>query len=190
MLSRSRVGTVINLFYRDMPRLSVDIDLVYLPIEDREATLKGVDTTLEQIRADLLRDLRGVASKGSPAAAPTTPASSCARAAPRIKIETSPVARGTVHGSELRHVSQKVEEAFGFAEMLIVSFEDSFGGKRHAADDRQHPRDLFDVKLLYEHEGLTDALYRSSLIYVASSGCPPHELVKPPSPCSTPSSKS
>ncbi|WP_371814270.1 nucleotidyl transferase AbiEii/AbiGii toxin family protein [Ensifer sp. ENS03] len=53
-------GTAINLFYRDMPRLSVDIDLTYLPIEDRETTLKGIDTTLEQIRDDLLRNLRGV----------------------------------------------------------------------------------------------------------------------------------
>lgn len=46
-------GTAINLFYRDMPRLSVDIDLVYLPIEDRETTLKGIDATLERIREDL-----------------------------------------------------------------------------------------------------------------------------------------
>jgi hypothetical protein len=29
-------GTAINLFVRDLPRLSVDIDLVYLPIENRE----------------------------------------------------------------------------------------------------------------------------------------------------------
>jgi len=28
-------GTVINLFHRDLPRFSVDIDLVYLPIEPR-----------------------------------------------------------------------------------------------------------------------------------------------------------
>jgi hypothetical protein len=30
-------GTAINLFLRDMPRLSVDIDLTYLPVEDRPA---------------------------------------------------------------------------------------------------------------------------------------------------------
>jgi len=35
-------GTALNLFVRDMPRLSVDIDLVYLPIEDRDTTLKNV----------------------------------------------------------------------------------------------------------------------------------------------------
>jgi len=35
-------GTAINLFIRDMPRISVDIDLTYLPIEDRETSLKGI----------------------------------------------------------------------------------------------------------------------------------------------------
>ena len=43
-------GTAINLFYRDMPRLSVDIDLTYLPIEDRDATLAGIDEALDRIR--------------------------------------------------------------------------------------------------------------------------------------------
>lgn len=35
-------GTAINLFIRDMPRLSVDIDLTYLPIEPREQFLKNI----------------------------------------------------------------------------------------------------------------------------------------------------
>jgi hypothetical protein len=76
-------------------------------------------------------------------------------------------------------VSNSVEKQFGFAEMQVLAFEDLFGGKLHAAVDRQHPRDLFDVKLLYENEGFTDALFRTFLIYVASSGRPPHELLKP-----------
>lgn len=69
-------------------------------------------------------------------------------------------------------MNENVEETFGFAEMQVVSFEDLFGSKLHAAVDRQHPRDLFDVKLLYQNEGLTDALFRTFLIYVASSGAP------------------
>lgn len=96
-----------------------------------------------------------------------------------IKIETSPVTRGVVHDPEPRQVSAAVEDEFGYAEMNIVSFEDLFGGKLHAAVDRQHPRDLYDVKLLYENEGLTDELFRTFLIYVASSPRPPHELLNP-----------
>lgn len=63
--------------------------------------------------------------------------------------------------------------------MQIVAFEDLFGGKLHAALDRQHPRDLYDIKLLYEHEGLTDDLFRTFLIYIASSPRPAHELLDP-----------
>lgn len=96
-----------------------------------------------------------------------------------VKIETSPVTRGVVHDPERRAVSATVEDEFGYAALQVVSFEDLFGGKLHAAMDRQHPRDLFDVKLLYENEGLTDALLRTFLVYVASSPRPAHELLRP-----------
>ncbi|MET3616145.1 putative nucleotidyltransferase component of viral defense system [Rhizobium aquaticum] len=172
-------GTAINLFYRDMPRLSVDIDLTYLPIEDRETTLKNIDTILDHIREDLLRNLRGASVQRIAGGGNNDTRLLVRQGNAEIKVETSPVARGTVHPPERRRVSEKAEEAFGFAEMQVVSFEDLFGGKLHAAVDRQHPRDLFDVKLLYENEGLTDALFRTFLIYVASSGRPPHELVRP-----------
>lgn len=172
-------GTAINLFYRDMPRLSVDIDLTYLPIEDRETTLKNIDAILDHIRKDLQRNLRAVSVQRIAGGGNNDTRVLVRQGNAEIKIETSPVARGTVHPPERRRVSPSVEDVFGFAEMQVVSFEDLFGGKLHAAVDRQHPRDLFDVKLLYENEGLTDALFRTFLIYVASSGRPPHELVKP-----------
>ncbi|BCH67981.1 MULTISPECIES: nucleotidyl transferase AbiEii/AbiGii toxin family protein [Rhizobium/Agrobacterium group] len=172
-------GTAINLFYRDMPRLSVDIDLTYLPIEDRDTTLRGIDAALDRIRDDLLKNLRGVDVQRIAGGGNNDTRVLVRQGATEIKIETSPVARGTVHLPELRAVTDGVAEAFGFAEMQVVSFEDLFGGKLHAAVDRQHPRDLFDVKLLYDNEGLTDALFRTFLIYVASSGRPPHELIRP-----------
>ena len=42
-------GTAINLFYRNMPRLSVDIDLVYLPVADRQPSLEEIDDTFHRI---------------------------------------------------------------------------------------------------------------------------------------------
>ncbi len=39
-------GTAINLFVRDMPRLSVDIDLTYLPLTDRPTALRDIDRAL------------------------------------------------------------------------------------------------------------------------------------------------
>jgi predicted nucleotidyltransferase component of viral defense system len=172
-------GTAINLFYRDMPRLSVDIDLTYLPVEDRDATLAGIDAALDRIREDLLRNLRGVTVQRIAGGGNNDTRVLVRQGSTEVKIETSPVARGTVHPPELRPVTDAVADTFGFAEMQVVAFEDLFGGKLHAAVDRQHPRDLFDVKLLYENEGLTDALFRTFLIYVASSGRPPHELINP-----------
>jgi len=179
MSSPSRGGTAINLFYRDMPRLSVDIDLTYLPIQDRDTTLSGIDAALDCIRDDLLKNLRGVDVQRIAGGGNNDTRLLVRQGTTEIKIETSPVARGTVHPPELRAVTDGVAEAFGFAEMQVVSFEDLFGSKLHAAVDRQHPRDLFDVKLLYDNEGLTDALFRTFLIYVASSARPPHELIKP-----------
>ena len=43
--------TAINLFHRDLPRLSVDIDLTYLPLEDRGPSLRHIDETLDRIRS-------------------------------------------------------------------------------------------------------------------------------------------
>jgi hypothetical protein len=42
-------GTAINLFIRNMPRLSVDIDLTYLPVADRSSSLKGIDAAMGRI---------------------------------------------------------------------------------------------------------------------------------------------
>jgi len=89
------------------------------------------------------------------------------------------VLRGTVAPPHPMRVTDTVEEAFGFAEMTVLAFEDLYAGKLCAALDRQHPRDLYDVHLLYEHEGLTDALYRTFLVYAACSNRPIHELIDP-----------
>tara|TARA_R110001599_G_scaffold353737_1_gene595980 strand:+ start:1145 stop:1384 length:240 start_codon:yes stop_codon:yes gene_type:complete len=43
-------GTAINLFVRNMPRLSVDIDLTYLPITDRNQSYTGIAVALKRIK--------------------------------------------------------------------------------------------------------------------------------------------
>ncbi len=99
----------------------------------------------------------------------------------RIKIETS-VTRGAVHPARTMIASDAVTEQFGFVETSVLAFEDLYGGKLHAAFDRQHPRDLFDVMLLLENEGLTADLFRTFMVYVASSGRLMHELLAPAAP--------
>jgi predicted nucleotidyltransferase component of viral defense system len=172
-------GTAINLFYRDLPRLSVDIDLTYLPVKDRAESLAEINEALDRIAARIQQAVKGAQAQriAGGGGGETRVLVRLGRA--EVKIETSPVTRGVVHDPELREVSEAVQDQYGFAEIQVVSFEDLFGGKLHAAMDRQHPRDLFDVKLLYENEGLTDALFRTFLVYMASSNRPLHELLDP-----------
>ena len=55
-------GTAINLFYRDLPRLSVDIDLTYLPITDRATSLTEIDKAMDRI-CESTGSIPGVESK-------------------------------------------------------------------------------------------------------------------------------
>ena len=172
-------GTAINLFYRNLPRLSVDIDLTYLPIRDRAESLADIDAALDRIAADIGDCVEGAKTYRIAGGGGGETRILVSRGGVEVKIKTSPVSRGVINDPELKMVSQTVEDRFGFAEMQVVSFEDLFAGKLHAALDRQHPRDLYDVEMLYENEWLTDALFRTFLVYVASSGRPPHELLDP-----------
>lgn len=172
-------GTAINLFYRDFPRLSVDIDLTYLPVRPRPESLAEIDDTLNRIAAAVDAGLPNVKAQRIAGGGGGETRLEVRQQGAAVKVETSPVARGTVHPPRIMRIKESVEEKFGFAEMQVLAFEDLYGGKLHAALDRQHPRDLYDVKLLYDNEGFTDALFRTFLVYVASSGRPMHELLSP-----------
>ena len=50
-----KCGTAINLFCRDMPRLSVDIDLTYLPVAERLTSLKDIADAFDRIGAAISR---------------------------------------------------------------------------------------------------------------------------------------
>lgn len=171
-------GTAINLFYRNLPRLSVDIDLTYLPIKDRRQSLADIDSAMDRIGAAGKR-LPGIRATRIPGGRGAATKVLFQHGAVGVKVETSPVTRGVVFTPQTKRVSAAVEDEFGFAETTLVSFEDLYAGKLHAALDRQHPRDLFDVALLYDNEGISDDLFRAFLVYVASSNRPPHELLNP-----------
>ena len=67
-------GTAINLFHRDLPRLSVDIDLTYVPVNDRNAALRDIDETLDRV-AGRITHLRPGRRSALLAAETTKPAS-------------------------------------------------------------------------------------------------------------------
>jgi hypothetical protein len=95
------------------------------------------------------------------------------------KIEVTPVLRGCVYEAEMRSVSEAVEDAFGFAEVQMVSFADLYAGKAVAALDRQHPRDLFDIRDLLANEGIGDELRRAFIVYMLSHDRPMSEVLAP-----------
>lgn len=172
-------GTAINLFIREFPRLSVDIDLVFLPVLERNASLSAIKSALDSIADAISTSVP--ASKVSKSYEDKRDALrlTVVRDSVMIKIELSPVLRGTVYEPAVRPVCEAVEDEFGYAEMAVVSFADLYAGKICAALDRQHPRDLFDVKFLLDNEGLTDALRKALLVYVISHPRPIAELLRP-----------
>lgn len=173
-------GTAINLFMRDLPRLSVDIDLTYLPVEDRATSLASIDAAMLRIKERIEQGLRGVRVTPSRVQGENIVTKLVVRLdGVQIKIEVTPVLRGTVYEPSLMSVSPAVEEAFGFAEINVVSFADLYAGKIAAALDRQHPRDLFDVRDLLANEGISDELRQAFLIYVISHPRPMAEILAP-----------
>ena len=169
-------GTAINLFVRDLPRLSVDIDLVYLPISDRASSLIGVREGLSRIAERIRTRLGATVEEGVTKDGTKLNIRS---GATMVKIETSPVLRGTVFDPQIMTVSDRVQERFGYAEMNVVAFDDLYAGKIAAALDRQHPRDLFDIRFLLANEGVTDRLFTAFVIYLISHNRPPDELLAP-----------
>lgn len=169
-------GTALNLFVRDFPRLSVDIDLTYVPLDNREVALKNIDNGLvnikkniEKVRFDLKVHFQGrkmtVSAKG------INP----------VKIEPNTILRGTLYPIVRRDLSKIVEDEFqlNLIDVPMLSLADLYAGKMVAALDRQHPRDLFDIKVLFDNEGLTDNIRKAFIVYLISHDRPIHEILRP-----------
>jgi len=173
-------GTAINLFIRDLPRLSVDIDLTYLPIETYDASVAGIDAALERITARIREKIPGSQVNQQRTDDGHIERIHVQQGRVGIKIEVTPVLRGVVYDPVVMQVSAVVEDTFGFAETQVVSFADLYAGKLVAAFDRQHPRDLYDVRLLLQQEGITDDLRRAFIAYALQSRKPLNVLLSPP----------
>lgn len=175
-------GTAINLFEHDLPRLSVDIDLTWLPAGDFVSEVRDISIALEaigeQLRSGPLR-LQVQASGTEETGAHRLVAS---RSRSRVQIETTPVMRGTVHPVRTMRVRPGVERHFGFAEMQVLDFADLYAGKLAAALSRQHPRDFFDLQPLLAEGRLDARLWRTFLVYLTCSAKPAAEMLAPQAP--------
>lgn len=170
-------GTAINLVVQDMPRLSVDIDVVYLPWQTpRDEALQAINQELAAIAtrvASLGVQTRLVRSKdlGDTKLIVENESS-------QVKIEVNVVFRGTVLPAERRSLSAKTSDLFGVElEVPILAPNELYAGKLVAALDRQHPRDLFDVWQLYESGGISDGMVECFVVYLAGHNRPTHEVL-------------
>jgi len=172
-------GTAINLFYRDLPRLSVDIDICYLPIEDRIISFKNIHEILEKIKVKL-EGLGFRVKTSKPLDAKSEAKLFVGNEKTEIKIEPNFTLRGSVYAPEVKMTSDFVSQKFGKeVEALCLNHADIFGGKICAALDRQHPRDLFDIKYLFEEGGFSDDVRKSFIVHLISHPRPIHEVLNP-----------
>lgn len=169
-------GTAINLFVRDMPRLSVDIDLTYVEIAERNKTLNSINSALIRIkeRIESLRSSIRVQHKENVCKLQLDEHGVI------IKIEVNMVGRGLIGVATKVPLCEAAQEQFdAFCAIPLVPLSQLYGGKICAALDRQHPRDLFDVKLLLDNEGFTDEIKQGFLFGLVSSNRPTVELLDP-----------
>lgn len=170
-------GTAINLFLRDMPRLSVDIDLTYLRVSEREAALTDIRAQLSTIAEAVKRTVPGVNAQLVNSDAPKLLVD---KSGARIKLEPSVVIRGSLVPPVSSALCLAAQEAYElFVEIQRLDLPDLHAGKLCAALDRQHPRDLFDVKHLQAAGPIPDSKGQAFVAYLAGHRRPIAELLQP-----------
>jgi len=169
-------GTAINLFVRQMPRLSVDIDLTYLPLDSREVALNNITKSLELIKNRIERFYPQIKVDG-----PNVDGKmfvSMDRVS--ITIEVNLIKRGCYDPPIDMLLSKSVQDMFdAFCSIQIVTPAHLFGGKICAALDRQHPRDLFDSKYILDELVFDNELKKGFIFYLISGNRPLVELLFP-----------
>ena len=174
-------GTAINFFYQNMPRLSVDIDLCYLPLEPRQKSLLEINNALSKMAKRIKQQRPEIQCILDKSAQTTLPKLQIQVPGAIVKVEVSPVFRGTVFPViDENPLCDKAQSLFeSYLTTKTLSLGDLYAGKFCAALNRQHPRDLFDVKLLLETQGLTEEIRQAFVVYLASDRRPFHELLNP-----------
>jgi predicted nucleotidyltransferase component of viral defense system len=172
-------GTAINLFLRDMPRLSVDIDLTYIPIDDRETSLTNISDALGRIKEQITKSFPGITVSNHTLDWNDAKLFIQSQNA-QIKIEVNTITRGILHPVRLLQINDEVQDRFKkFAAIQVVSDAEIYGGKICAALDRQHPRDLFDLYLLFQESGYNENIKNGFIQALVSHMRTMHEVLRP-----------
>ena len=174
-------GTALNFFIFDLPRLSVDIDLVYLPEKDYEGGLKAISNELESL-GDKIKSLipNSKIQKTLQKNSKFIHKINVISGGQEVTIEPNLVIRQTLKKPKPLSIVKRAEELFETSqETLVLDTDEILAGKICAALDRQHPRDFFDVHNLFEAKMQSDELRKLFLVYLCGGNRPLHEVLFP-----------
>jgi hypothetical protein len=170
-------GTALNLFVQDMPRLSVDIDVVFIPHRTpRETALAEIASELSALKTRINR--RGIKAEIASSKTGDETKLLARRDRIEVKIEINHVFRGTLLPVETRSLTKTASDLFTTAlSVPTLAVAELYGSKLVAAMDRQHPRDLFDVHGMFNRFGLTPEIVECFVGYIAGHNRPVHEVL-------------
>jgi predicted nucleotidyltransferase component of viral defense system len=138
-------GTALNLFYLDLARLSVDIDLNYIAHIDREATQRErpeITRALEQVATGLQYKLQNGLDEHALREWYLNYPSHTGKPE-RIQIEINFLMRACALPAKV--LSTAALAGAPTSQFLVLETEELFAGKIKAMIDRRHPRDLYDL---------------------------------------------
>lgn len=170
-------GTALNLFVQDLPRLSVDIDVVFLRHDmPRDDALKAIKDELAAAKARI--EGMGFAAEIRQNKAGDEAKMFVTNNTSEVKVEVNFVFRGAVHAPVRSSLTAAAQTLFtANIEVPILAVPELYGGKLVAAMDRQHPRDLFDVQHMFDRFGLPPGFVDCFVAYLAGHNRPIHEVL-------------
>ena len=173
-------GTAINLFHLNMPRLSVDIDLTFFPFSDnRNADLNKIRQSLEFVKNRLKTTFPHIRFEDEKRAEEELKLL-CTKENSIVKVEVNQINRGLIAEPCTKILCSRAENEFDrFCEIKTVSIGQLWGGKLNAALERQHPRDIFDVKNMLQEIGFTEEIKQGFLFFLLCGKRPIDEVINP-----------
>jgi len=171
-------GTAINLFVLDFPRLSVDIDLCYLPLNPRDQAMSEIKDFIKDISIKF--NSMGLKTREKRTAQGHESTIFVQSKGTEVKVEINLIVRGAVHKPILRTLAPSAQNMFKrSAQIHCLHSNDLYGGKLCAALDRQNPRDFFDLCCYLKQNDYTRDLHETFMVYLLSSKRPISELISP-----------
>lgn len=102
-------GTAINLFLKDLPRYSVDIDLTYIPLSDRQQSIEDINRHLQSISDKAKKAFKGMHIVPNFSTCKLL----CEYRGKQVKVEVNQTKRGIVGGDVLSvPLSDKAQNEF------------------------------------------------------------------------------